>query len=175
MTLSSHALSPHALSSHALSSQRTNQVQPDRPVDPRIDLAVDALSRRTILLVEDEPFVRQATRGILERAGFEVLPAIDVPEAMILYEARKPHIDLVLTDMVLRGGTGRQLAHDLRLRSQEIVILITSGYGNPEFTIEAPESRIYFLAKPYSRRTLLDKIEQILALPLRARPANQAG
>jgi DNA-binding NtrC family response regulator len=131
--------------------------------------------RRTILLVEDEPFVREATCSILENAGFEVLPAEDAREAMKIYEECTRRIDLVMTDMVLPGGTGQQLGQDLRQRSPEVVVLVTSGYGNPEYEAEAPESRTYFLAKPYSRRTLVEKIEKILgAVPL-GRTASQAG
>ena len=137
--------------------------------------ANDHPRRRTILLVEDEPFVREATCGILQHAGFEVLPTADTQEAMKVFEGRPRGIELVMTDMVLPGATGQQLGQDLRLRSPEVVVLVTSGYGNPEYDTEAPGSRTYFLAKPYSRKTLLEKIEQILgALPL-ARPATQAG
>jgi len=131
--------------------------------------------RRTILLVEDEPFVREATCSILESAGFEVLPAEDARAAMKVYEECKRKIDLVMTDMVLPGGTGQQLGQDLRQRSPEVVVLVTSGYSNPEYETEAPESRTYFLAKPYSRRTLVEKIEKILGAVPRARPASQAG
>jgi DNA-binding NtrC family response regulator len=162
------------------------------PADLLADLRTDANTevninarprRRAILLVEDEPFVREATRGILERAGFEVLPAFDVQDALKVYDERQRPIDpvtdlaidLVMTDMVLPGGTGQQLAQDLRQRSPELVVLVTSGYGNPEYDIEAPESRTYFLAKPYTRRTLIDKIEKILAPAELARPATQAG
>jgi DNA-binding NtrC family response regulator len=53
---------------------------------------------RTILLVEDEPFVREATCCILESAGFEVLPAEDAQDAMKVYEECKRGIDLVMTD-----------------------------------------------------------------------------
>jgi FixJ family two-component response regulator len=80
-----------------------------------------------------------------------------------------------MTDMVLPGATGQQLGQDLRQRSPEIVVLVTSGYGNPECDKETPGSRTYFLAKPYSRKTLLDKIEQILGAAALARPATQAG
>ena len=131
--------------------------------------------QRTILLVEDEPFVREATRGILEHAGFEVLPAEDALEAMKVYEECKRPIDLVMTDMVLPGRTGWQLGQDLRQRSPEVKVLVTSGYGNAECGTEEPESRTYFLAKPYSRRGLVEKIEKILGgMPLR-RAATQAG
>jgi DNA-binding NtrC family response regulator len=135
----------------------------------------DRPRRRTILLVEDEPFVREATCSILESAGFEVLPAGDARDAMKVYEECKRGIDLVITDMVLPGRSGQQLGQDLRQRSPEVVVLVTSGYGNPEYATEAPGSRTYFLAKPYSRRTLVEKIERILGAAPLGRPATQAG
>jgi len=117
--------------------------------------------------VEDDPFVREVTRCLLEHAGFEVLPAEDSRNAMKVYENCQREIDLLMTDMVLPGGTGRQLGQELQQRSPEIVVLVTSGYIDQDDT-EAPESRTYFLAKPYSMRTLVEKIETILgAAPLR--------
>jgi YesN/AraC family two-component response regulator len=115
--------------------------------------------------------ILQLRKGV---GGFEVLPAADAPDAMEIYEQRQPSIDLVITDMVLPGATGQQLGQDLRQRSPEVKVLVTSGYGNPEYNGEAPESHTYFLAKPYSRRTLLEKIEQILEVTL-ALPATQVG
>jgi DNA-binding NtrC family response regulator len=126
---------------------RPQKDQPDRPV---------------ILLVEDEPFVREATGSILEHAGFDVLSAENALEAMKVYEECDRRIALVMTDMVLPGQTGLQLGQDLRAHSQEVVVLVTSGYFNPEYDTETPESRTYFLAKPYSMRTLVEKIEKIL-------------
>jgi DNA-binding response OmpR family regulator len=136
--------------------------------------ANDRRARRTILLVEDEPFVREATRTILEHAGFEVLPAEDTRDAIKVYEECNHGIDLVLTDMVLPGGTGQQLGQELRQRSPEIVVLVTSGYSEQD-EMEAPEARTYFLAKPYSRRTLVEKIEKILAAVPLGRAATQAS
>jgi len=52
---------------------------------------------------------------------------------------------------------------------------VTSGYSNPEYDMEAPESRTYFLAKPYSRRTLVERIERILGASPLGRAAKQAG
>jgi DNA-binding NtrC family response regulator len=71
--------------------------------------ANDRPRRRTILLVEDEPFVWEAACSILERAGFEVLPAGDARDAMKVYEECTRGIDLVMTDMVLPGRTGLPL------------------------------------------------------------------
>jgi DNA-binding response OmpR family regulator len=113
----------------------------------------DRPRRRTILLVEDEPFVREATCSILESAGFEVLPAEDAQDAIKVYEECKRGIDLVITDMVLPGRTGQQLGQDLREHSPELAVLV----------------------KPYSKRTLVEKIEKILGPSPLGRAAKQAG
>jgi YesN/AraC family two-component response regulator len=84
-------------------------------------------------------------------------------------------IDLVMTDMMLPGGTGQELGRDLRQCCPELAVLVTSGYPNPEYETEAPESCTYFLAKPYSKRTLCEKIEKILGATTRARVATQAS
>ena len=131
------------------------------------------LGRRIILLVEDEPFVREATYCILQRAGFEVLPAEDAQEAMRVYEGADRKVDLVLTDMVLPGKSGEELGKQMRQYSPEMAVLVTSGYGGAGYETESPEAHTYFLAKPYSRRTLVEKIESILG-PAQARAA-QAG
>jgi DNA-binding NtrC family response regulator len=137
--------------------------------------ANDRSRRRTILLVEDEPFVREATCSILEHSGFVVLPAEDARDAMRVYEESAREIDLVMTDMVLPGRSGEQLGQDLRRRSPAVMVLVTSGYGNLADEMETTDSRTYFLAKPYSRRTLVDKIEKIFAAPLLGRAATQAS
>ncbi len=132
---------------------------------------------RTILLVEDELFVRQATCSILQSVGFTVLPAEDAQTAIETYESFPNPIDLVMTDLVLPGKSGLELTQQLRQHSPRLAVLLTSGYSDPicetpvcEHTvcetpageIAAPESRTYFLAKPYSKRTLVEKIENIL-------------
>ena len=131
--------------------------------------------RHTILLVEDEPFVREATCSILENAGFCVLSATDACDAIRLYEECKRPIDLIVTDLVLPGKTGQELGEDLRTRSPELSVLVTSGYGNAEGDTEDAAKRTYFLAKPYSRRGLMDKIEGILNPPALQHPAIQAS
>jgi len=137
--------------------------------------ANDQSNRRIILLVEDEPFVREATCSILENAGFCVLSATDAFHAIRLYEECHRPIDLVMTDMVLPGKTGQQLGCDLRARSPQLKILVTSGYGNAEYDTEDAANRLYFLAKPYSRRGLVEKIEKILNPQILQHSATQAG
>ncbi len=119
--------------------------------------------RRTILLVEDEPFVREATGRILQSAGYDVLPAEDAQQAIAIYDRYGDKVDLVMTDMVLPGRSGMELGKEVRRRVPEISLLITSGYDAAREETESPEARTYFLAKPYSRRTLVEKIEMILA------------
>lgn len=134
----------------------------------------DRSRQRAILLVEDEPFVREATCGILESAGYTVHSAADARAAIGIYESSARPIDLVMTDMVLPGQTGEQLGEELRQRSSEIKVLITSGYGSPEYDSDELSSQTFFLAKPYSRRSLIDKIEKILDSPMQG-AASQAG
>ena len=137
--------------------------------------ANDQSHRRTILLVDDEPFVREATCSILENAGFCVLSATDACQALRLYEECNRPIDLIMTDMVLPGKTGQELGADLRTRSSQLKILVTSGYGNAEYDTEDVANRTYFLSKPYSRRSLVEKIEKILSPQILEHSATQAS
>lgn len=130
---------------------------------------------RTILLVEDEPFVRDATCRILSNAGFEVLPVADAEEAFELYAKNGQRVDLLITDLVLPGRSGRQLVQDLRRSSPAILALLTSGYPEPECDTGPPEAHTYYLAKPYSRATLIEKIEQVLGVSPQGRAAAKAG
>jgi DNA-binding NtrC family response regulator len=135
----------------------------------------DQPRRCTILFVEDEPFVRDATSRILEGAGYEALQAEDAPAAIKIFAERSRTIDLLMTDMVLPGQSGLQLSQTLREQSPDLIVLITSGYGNPDYENESPESRTYFLPKPYSKQPLLDKIKKILTQHLKAQSATQSG
>jgi DNA-binding NtrC family response regulator len=94
---------------------------------------------------------------------------------MEVYEQCGHRVDLVMTDMVLPGRTGQQLGHEVRERSPEVAVLVTSGYGEAAHETESPEEHLYFLAKPYSRRALVEKIETILKTGLLPRAATQAG
>jgi CheY-like chemotaxis protein len=131
--------------------------------------------RRTILLVEDEPFLREVTRELLENAGFCVLTAENAIEARQIYETHEPSIDIVMADMILPGSTGRQLGQELRRRCPQLSVLITSGYSDAEFEIEDSASQTYFLAKPYSRAELLGKLAFILGRLAAQRAAMQAS
>jgi CheY-like chemotaxis protein len=142
---------------------------------PRFPCSSERGQRQVVLLVEDEPFVREATCRILQSAGFDVLPAEDARGALRIYEDRGRKIDLLMSDLVLPGRSGRQLGHDLRRTSPLIPILLTSGYLEPGCDVETLEARTYYLPKPYSRADLVEKMDQILGEAPRYRAATQAG
>jgi CheY-like chemotaxis protein len=136
-------------------------------------LSVSRDSRQTVLLVEDEPFVRDATCRVLREAGFDVMAAADAAEAATLFEQNRSSIDLLITDVVLPERNGRELGQYLRQRSPSIPILLTSGYVEQDDS-ESEEARTYYLQKPYTKRELIGKMEKILERP-RSRAATQAG
>jgi CheY-like chemotaxis protein len=141
----------------------------------RLPCTSDPHSLRVVLLVEDEPFVRDATCRTLENAGFEVLTAGNAEEAMMLYRKRHGKIDLLMTDMGLPGRNGRQLSQDLRNTSAEIPIVLTSGYVESQCDIESRGPNTYFLAKPYSRVELFGLMGKIFGAEVRRQAATQAS
>ena len=99
-------------------------------VDPAIP---EPHSRGTILLVEDEPFLREATARLLQSSGFDVIEAADATNALELFQDNDRHIDVLITDLSLPGGSGVQLGQDIRRKSPDLPILFTSGSeGTPK-------------------------------------------
>ena len=128
-----------------------------------------------VLLVEDDPFVREATSRTLEKGGFEVVTAGDAHEAMTLYQKRQGKIDLLMTDMRLPGKDGRQLSQDIRAASTEIPVLMTSGYVENDSDREPREPKTYFLPKPYSREELFQSMEKIFGVAVGRSAATQGS
>jgi two-component system, cell cycle sensor histidine kinase and response regulator CckA len=112
----------------------------------------------TILLVEDEPAVRQLFAAALKRAGYAVYEARNGQEAMKLFDQHGDTIDMLLTDMRMPYMGGAELAHHLRGRRRTLKLLCISGYpGNLD-----PDLAVDFLAKPFSRDELLRKVREVL-------------
>jgi CheY-like chemotaxis protein len=119
--------------------------------------------RGTILVVEDEDFVRDVTCEVLVSAGYEVLRARTTTEALRIFENNRRRIQLLLTDVVLPGRNGRMLARDLRHLHSELKTIFTSGYPENEITRQGVlEQDTFYLAKPFSAQLLLQKVEQVL-------------
>ena len=120
--------------------------------------------QETILLVEDDPSVRRATRALLERQGYTVLEASNGPAAIGVWNDRKDGIALLLTDLVMPAGvSGRQLAILLREDRPDLKVVFTSGY-NPEITNEGtlPGITDPYLQKPCPPTALLDTLRRTL-------------
>lgn len=112
----------------------------------------------TILLVEDEPAVRQLFAAALSRAGYSVHEARNGQEAMKIFDQHGDSIDLLLTDMRMPYMGGAELAQHLRARRRTLKLLCISGYpGNLDGELAAD-----FLAKPFSREELLKKVREVL-------------
>ncbi|HET9308028.1 MAG TPA: response regulator [Candidatus Sulfotelmatobacter sp.] len=112
---------------------------------------------RTILLVEDETFVREVASEVLRASGYRVLTAKSAAEAMQIYE-NGFDIDLLLTDVVLPGETGRVLAEKLRRANPRLPVLLATGYGEQMVGETSEEC----LAKPFSSEDLLRRVRQLL-------------
>jgi DNA-binding response OmpR family regulator len=125
------------------------------------DVDENTLSRRqTILFVEDEAFVREVTCEVLRAAGYRVLTAKNATEAMRIYEARGDEVELLISDVVLPGESGRVLAGKLRRENPWLKILLVTGYTEqmgPRGTMQEE-----YLAKPFSTEVLLGRVRQLL-------------
>lgn len=111
----------------------------------------------TILLVEDEPAVRQLFSLALSRAGYRVYEARNGQEALKVFDQHGDRIDLLLTDIRMPFMGGAELTRQLRARRRTLKLLFISGYSGG--TLEFADD---FLAKPFSRDQLLAKVREIL-------------
>jgi two-component system cell cycle sensor histidine kinase/response regulator CckA len=125
-----------------------------------------ALARgsETILLVEDDEAVREITRESLVEFGYHVLEACDAKGAQAVVDTHGSKIDLLITDMVIgRGGTGRDVAEEVRRRSPKTRVIVMSGYAEDAVAapgVFPPETR--FLSKPLTLSKLLGTVRAAL-------------
>jgi two-component system cell cycle sensor histidine kinase/response regulator CckA len=135
-------------------------------------LAADELAgAETILLVEDDAFVRDVTVEVLRSAGYEVLIAKNAAEAAGVYSARPGGVKLLLSDVVLPGENGRALARRLQRENPELKVLLITGYAEQmglqgvqeqEQEEEQGEDEEQCLAKPFSTDILLRRVRRML-------------
>lgn len=124
----------------------------------------ELVQRPTVLLVDDEPLVREVTRRILEGANVEVLAADGGPAAIALAETFEGRIDLLLTDMAMPGMDGLEVAAQVRRLRPQVRVLYMSGYGEtPETRREASNGGGRLVAKPFSRAQLVQALADSLS------------
>jgi two-component system, cell cycle sensor histidine kinase and response regulator CckA len=138
---------------------------PAEPLEPETDLS-SVRGNETILLVEDEGAVRDLTAKILRQLGYRVLCAESAPQALRTARLHAGEIALLLTDVVMPGMSGRQLADELRIDRPSVRVLYLSGYTeNTVVTHGVLDAGVNFLAKPFSREVLALKIREVLGSP----------
>ncbi|MEO8549562.1 MAG: response regulator, partial [Kofleriaceae bacterium] len=117
----------------------------------------------TILLVEDDEPVRTVTQSLLAREGYHVLPASNAEDAARLCESHAAPIHLLLTDIVMPGVSGWELAAKLRARRPEMKVLYMSGYADgAQFKAGEDAEPMPFLEKPITTETLSRKVHEAL-------------
>ena len=118
----------------------------------------------TILLVEDELAVREVTRTLLERQGYEVLAAANGDEALKLWQKYHQAVSLLLTDMVMPGDMGgRKLAERLQSDQPLLKVIFISGYNAEIAGLDLQSNDLgTFLQKPIGRDELLGTIRRVL-------------
>jgi signal transduction histidine kinase len=138
--------------------------QHDRPVSkPRaLDVGPAPGGSETILIAEDEGPVRALARLILERAGYTVVEAATPAEAEMRSKSMAT-IDLLLTDVVMPGGTGPELFKSLVARRPSLRVLFMSGYAEQDLFDRASVTPTgVFLPKPFSKQELMVRVREAL-------------
>jgi CheY-like chemotaxis protein len=131
---------------------------PIQDTPPRL---AESAGGATILVVEDDPAVRALVVATLEHAGHRVLVASTPAEAVALADGLPDKIDLLLTDVVMPGGNGPDLAERLVTRRPELRVLLMSGYDSP-FPEDRRQEGFVFLAKPFGADQLCEAVTKLL-------------
>ncbi len=149
---------------------RTYLPRVDEPAEParKIDVRRSAApaGTETVLLVEDEEAVRRLTRAVLRRNGYNVLVAANAEQALAALEQNRGPIDLLLTDVVLPGMGGTEIARRISQLRPGIKVVYTSGYTDRSFVENGVlKPGLAFIPKPFTPEDLLRKLREVLASP----------
>jgi CheY-like chemotaxis protein len=116
----------------------------------------------TILLVEDEAFVRKVTAEVLESAGYRLVTARSAAEAFEAYRRCFRPVDLLLADIVMPGMSGRELAAEFETLCPRGRVLLMSGHAEQLASCQLSCYGKKYLAKPFSIRMLLSRVREVL-------------
>ncbi len=115
----------------------------------------------TILIAEDEPAIRAISERVLRERGYTVHTASDGAEALEVAERLRDSLDLLLTDVIMPGLRGRDLAQLLLARRPSLKVLYVSGYGQDNLQGQIPDG-LHFLSKPFGPEALARKVRDVL-------------
>jgi CheY-like chemotaxis protein len=123
-----------------------------------IQTAEDGDGRATILVVDDEAALRHALVDILRTSGYEVLEAQSATKALEIAEQHSGKLDILLTDIVMPGLRGTELARRVTKIHPRIQVVYMSGYAEGFSEVELPPNSV-FLQKPFRFATLLEQLK----------------
>ena len=127
------------------------------------EVASVAGGTETVLLVEDAAAVRTVTKHVLERQGYTVLEAPNGDAALRVAQGHRGPIHLLLTDVVMPGLSGRQLADQLARARPDVKVLYTSGYTDDSIVRHGVlEEGTAYLQKPFAPESLARKVRDVL-------------
>lgn len=119
-----------------------------------------------ILVVDDEPSIREITKGMLESNGYAALTACNGSEALGLYNLRKTEIRATITDLMMPVMDGSSTIRELRKLDPSSIIIASSGFGVDHAPEAAPAAgATTFLKKPYTAEKLLQVLHEVLHKP----------
>jgi PAS domain S-box-containing protein len=135
-------------------------VKPRRKEEPS---NADARGQETILVVEDEPMIRELIETMLQSRGYSVLIVDDPLKAAAFAAEHAGPIHLLLTDVVMPGISGREIAAQISTRRPEMKIIFVSGY-TPNAIVHHGilDENLNFLQKPFTAVTLTNKVREVL-------------
>ncbi|MBA3760326.1 MAG: PAS domain S-box protein, partial [Gemmatimonadales bacterium] len=139
------------------------QVDEAPAISQQAPTATSLLGNETILLTEDAPALRAAAHQILERYGYTVIDAPSSTAALTMARTRTGPIHLLLTDVVMPGMSGRELAEQFTARSPEVKVLYMSGYTDDTVVrhgVLRPGTA--YLQKPFTPDALARKVREVL-------------
>jgi PAS domain S-box-containing protein len=116
----------------------------------------------TLLIVEDEPSVRNLVASALRHDGYRLLIAASAEEALTAADAHDGPIDLLLTDAMMPGKSGLELANLLTARRPGIPVIVMSGYTEETLDVPGMKDPIALLQKPFTPRELRRRIREVL-------------
>jgi len=121
------------------------------------------MHQETILVVDDDPSVLQVASKVLRRGGYRVLEANGGPEAMRIAVEQGGRIDLLLTDVVMPGMNGREVAEAIQARYPSVRVLFMSAYTEDEVILHGVRvAEVNFVSKPFTISGLRQRVREVL-------------
>jgi CheY-like chemotaxis protein len=135
-----------------------------RPAISALEPAPDVTPKGVVVVIDDEPIVRQIARMALERKGYLVLEADEGLTALHIFKRHPGQLDLAILDLNMPGMSGEETLPELRKIRPDVKILISSGYTDSDsMTVFQGQQISGFLAKPYTSAKLVEMVERALA------------